>query len=134
MERSFKREFASLNGIFIFISEFLNAENIDEGVSFSINLAVEELFTNMVKYNTSSGNEISISIKRTGDSLVLELIDFDVDPFDPATIKEVELGQPIEDRQPGGLGLHLVKSVVDKVTYEYADRQMRVTVIKRLEN
>ena len=132
MQRSFKREFDSLNDVFPFISEFLDAEKIGEGVAFSINLAVEELFTNMVKYNTGSGNEISISVSKKGDTLVLDLVDFDVDPFDFDTAEEVQLDKPIEDRQPGGLGLHLVKSVMDKVTYEYANRRMKVTVIKRL--
>ncbi len=40
--------------------------------------------------------------------------------------------QPIEERKVGGLGLHLVKSIVDKITYEYKDRHMQVTIMKEL--
>jgi serine/threonine-protein kinase RsbW len=41
------------------------------------------------------------------------------------------LDAPVEERKPGGLGLHLVKSVVDRVTYEYRDREMRVSAEKQ---
>jgi len=44
----------------------------------------------------------------------------------------VETDQPIEERKAGGLGLHLVKSIVDKITYEYKDRRMQVTIMKEL--
>jgi anti-sigma regulatory factor (Ser/Thr protein kinase) len=42
-----------------------------------------------------------------------------------------KLDAPIEQRNPGGLGLHLVSSVVDRVTYEYQDRAMRVSAEKQ---
>ena len=133
MERKFKRDFDSLDEIFQFTNRFASTANIAESVAYAINLTVEELFTNMVKYNTSGGEEIEIGIERDGGRVVLTLVDHDVEPFDPATVGEVSVDQPIENRQPGGLGLYLVKSVVDKVSYEYEDRRMRITVVKNLE-
>jgi anti-sigma regulatory factor (Ser/Thr protein kinase) len=133
MEKGFRRDFGSLDQIFGFITDALSKEGANEGIAFSIKLAVEELFTNMVKYNTGASNEISISINNNDDTLVVALVDFDVDPFDPKSANEASIDEAIEDRRIGGLGLRLVRSVVDKITYEYKDRQMSVTLFKRLE-
>jgi anti-sigma regulatory factor (Ser/Thr protein kinase) len=133
MEQTFKRDIRSLEDIFAFIGRATFPRSVPDSVTFSINLAVEEIFTNMVKYNTSNNDEISISLVIDGKRAVIQLVDVDVDPFDPATREAVVLDKPLEDREIGGLGLHLVKSIVDKVAYEYQDRQMKVTVTKNLE-
>jgi anti-sigma regulatory factor (Ser/Thr protein kinase) len=133
MEQIFKRHFDSLDAVFAFVDRFVGNENVDRGVAFSVNLAVEEVFTNMVKYNTGAGNDIAIRIHTDEGAIVMQLVDSDVDPFDPASAPDAGIDRPMDDRTPGGLGLHLVKSVVDKVSYEYENRQMTVTVIKNLE-
>lgn len=133
MQQSFKRDFTALDEIFSFISQATSPRKVDESVTFTISLAVEEVFTNMVKYNTGNAQEISISLDVDSRRVVVQLIDGDVDPFEPSSQEAVIVDKPLQDRKIGGLGLHLVKSMVDKVTYEYKDRQMKVTVIKNLE-
>ena len=133
MEKKFQRDFKSLDGIFEFIGRFLTDNKIDESLAYSINLAVEELFTNMVRHNTGAGNAISIRMNTEVGRLVVTLVDEDVDPFDPSAVPEPDVDKGIEGRDIGGLGLHLVKSIVDKITYEYKNRQMRVTIEKNLE-
>lgn len=132
MEKTFQRDFTSLDGIFEFIGRFLTDNKIDESLAYSINLAVEELFTNMVRHNTGAGRAIAIHMNTEDGHLVVKLVDEDVDPFDPSRIPDVATDQPIEDRKVGGLGIHLVKSIVDKITYEYKDRRMQVTIMKEL--
>ncbi len=132
MEKKFDRGFQALDAIFEFVSTFVSRLKLDGGVAYSINLAVEELFTNMVKYNSGAGDRILIRVFKEPKTVVVELVDFNVDPFDPETVREVSTDAPIDERTPGGLGLHLVKSIVDKISYEYQDRQMKVTVVKRL--
>ena len=53
-------------------------------------------------------------------------------PFDPTKHDSVDIDQPIGERTPGGLGIHLVKKMMDEVIYEYADRSCKITLIKRL--
>jgi len=132
MEQSFTRNISALDQIFAFTGRFVHDEQLNKDVAFSIDLAVEELFTNMVKYNSGTTRDIAIAINRDGDDVVLQLVDFDVEPFDPTKSREVDTDQPLEARTPGGLGLHLVKSVVDRITYEYKDRTMKVTVSRSL--
>jgi serine/threonine-protein kinase RsbW len=133
MEKAFPRDYSSLDHIFGFITEVASDRTVDEKTMFSIKLATEELFTNMVKYNTGTGNEITIRIKIDKKAVTVELVDVDVDPFDPNTAVEAGVDGAVEDRQIGGLGLRLVRSVVDKLSYEYSNRKMTVTLSKQLE-
>ena len=133
MERSFERDFRALGEIFEFTGRFAESHKIQASLGNSINLIVEELFTNMVKYNTGAGHPIRIRLNVDDERLRIELIDEDVDRWDPAEAPDVHVDQLIEERRAGGLGLYLVRSIADELTYEYENRKMKVTVIKNLE-
>ena len=133
MEKAFKRDYSSLDDIFGFITEALVKAGANESVAFSMKLATEELFTNMVKYNSGPGNAITIRVDNIDGRLTVELVDEDVDPFDPSAADEASTDEAIEERRIGGLGLRLVRSVVDKISYEYKNRTMTVRLVKQLE-
>lgn len=133
MAKKFKRDLKSLDEIFKFINEFSAKTGVDESVVFTINLVVEELFTNMVKYTSENSNEILLELKKNEDDLIIHLTDFDVDPFDISKTAEVDTKQSLEERRVGGLGIHLVKQMIDKIEYEYKDRQSKIILIKHLE-
>ncbi len=134
MEKHFQRDIKSLDKIFEFICEFIAENKIDESTAFSINFAIEEIFTNMVKYNPENQNNISISLNKDGNKLILCLTDYDVGHFDITKLKEVDISQSLQERKAGGLGLHIVKQMVDEIDYEYKNRNSRITIIKHLEN
>ncbi len=98
-----------------------------------MNLAVEELFTNMVKHSPGGKNEVTIDFERNGDRLVVTLVDEDVEPFDVTSRPEVDTTQPLEERKVGGLGIHLVKHMVDELHYRSEDRRSIITIMKRME-
>ena len=133
MEKKFRRDISSLNDIFDFVHDFLILNHIDDAVRFSIDFMVEELFTNMVKYNPGNSNDILINITKIGSRLTLSLTDFDVDPFDLTKTAEVDVTRSLAERKVGGLGIHLVKKMVDDIDYEYVDRMSKITVTKNLE-
>ncbi len=133
MERSFRRSVDSLDGIFQFVSEFLASEGLENSNAFSLNLILEELFTNIVKYSTESDHEVLIAMDRSEDQLVLSLTDFDVDRFDITQAPEVDVDQPLRERTPGGLGIHFVRQMTDHISYEYEDRNSKITLTKRVE-
>ena len=132
----FRREVDALGDIFAFLAKFVDGHAIDEKTAFCINLVVEELFTNMVRHNQGGGDSIALGIERRDDQVFLELIDTDVEPFDPDTAEIPQVDAGIEERHPGGLGIYLVKKIVDELKYEYENegRRMRVMVTKALEN
>jgi serine/threonine-protein kinase RsbW len=136
MRRGFRREIEALDEVFRFLEDFYGEASVGEPAAFTINLVVEELFTNMVRHNAGGGAEIELDIERAGDCLQLELVDSGVERFDPATVPRPAVDADLAHRRPGGLGLYLVQTMVDDVSYSYEPetRRMRVRVSKRLES
>lgn len=125
------RKISALDELFAFLQARLPRGASDEETAFCVNLAAEELFTNMVRHSDGRGDHILLELEVTEPRIFFRLTDYDVAPFDPRSISAPTLDAPIEDRKPGGLGLHLVSSVVDRVTYEYQDCAMRVSAEKQ---
>jgi len=132
----FRREIEALGEVFAFLETFVDGQEVDEKTAFCINLVVEELFTNMVRHNEGGGDQITVSIERQDNRVHLELVDTDVEPFDPETVEAPPVDAGIDERRPGGLGIFLVQSMVDDLNYDYEPegRRMRITVTKTLEN
>ena len=132
MLRTFKKEFESLEAVFHFAKEFFDQQGLEPEALFPVYLALEEYFTNMVKYNASSRQDVALDLKKEGDYLVASLSDRDVEPFDVTRVGDVPVDQPLEQRRAGGLGLYLARQMVDRVDYHYADRTSTVTIYKKI--
>ena len=117
-----------------FLQEAVDQLDLDAGSSFILNMAVEELFTNMVKYNGNGADDILIGVDREADWMTIRLVDFDSEPFDLSEAGEVDTSAPLHARKPGGLGIHLVKRFMDEVMYEYKERKTTIRLGKRLTN
>lgn len=130
--RSFKRSVASLEEIFAFTSETFSLQQLDARLLPAVDLALEELFTNMVKYGKTSAAEVRLDLSRVPNGVEVTLTDRDVDFFDVTRAGEVDVTLPIEQRTPGGLGLHLTKQMVDFIEYQYLEesRTSRITFRK----
>ena len=131
MERSFPRELNSLGPLFGFVGDFAFAHGLDDGTAFTVNLAVEEVFTNMVKYG-GGGDEVTVAIELHGDDLVVELVHPGAIPFDADKQGKVDVEEALAGRTPGGLGLHLVRNVMDGVVYTHHGDCARITLTKHL--
>lgn len=134
MEKKFPRDINSLKQIFDFASKFIEQNKLKEDIAFSLNLVIEELFTNMVKYHPGNANDILITIAKDSNKLIISLTDYDVEPFDITDTKDVNPNQSLEERRIGGLGLYFVMKMMDNVTYQYKDRQSKITLIKQLRD
>ena len=91
---------------------------VDEGVVTAINLALEEIVTNVISYAYHDGGDHRILIDVTlMDGVFTARIEDDGVPYDPLARDPPELDVPLEERRIGGLGVHLVKNLMDDVTY-----------------
>jgi len=130
MHRQFARDYDSLTAIYEFAEEILAANEIAEAVRFPVHLAMEELFTNMVKYSPDSDAEISVDVVVNEGAVTVTLTEDDVDEFDVTRPSNVDTSAPLAERTPGGLGLHLLQNIVDKLEYDYHNRRSRVIFTK----
>jgi anti-sigma regulatory factor (Ser/Thr protein kinase) len=132
MERRFLRTVDALEDVFGLISGFAARYRLDASVAFQLNVAIEELFVNMVKHNLGGGEEILISMMKDGDKIIVTLTDSGVEAFDITKADVYDTRQMLADRPIGHLGIHLVRKMVDEIEYNYEDRQSRITLIKNL--
>ena len=134
MRKKFRKSITALEDITKFVAEFARRHRVNQEFTNSINLAIEEIFVNMVQHNPETKDDILISIDIEGKMLAICLADRDRHSFDVTEFEAVELRKPIHERRGGGMGLHLVKSLMDDVKYEYADGYSRIWMFKQLEN
>jgi anti-anti-sigma factor len=127
--RTFKRSVDSLEEIFAFTAEAFAAHQMDARLLPVVDLALEELFTNVVKYSRTTGVEVRVDMTRVPSGVEVTLTDYDVDFFDVTRTGDVDVSLPAEQRTPGGLGLHLIRKMVDFIEYQYLEesRTSRIT-------
>lgn len=94
-------------------------------------LAVEEVITNIIIHGYKKmGYEIHLSCRFTGNRIEIEIAD-SAPPFDPFSIPEPELDTDIDERRIGGLGIYLVRHVMDEISYRYENGRNILTLEKR---
>lgn len=127
MERKFDRSFAELENIVAMTEAVFMDAGLDSSMRNVVDLAVEELFVNMVNYNTETSHQISIAMQAYDNGIDVSLTDYDVERFDPTLAGQANVDAPLEERTPGGLGLFLVLKMVDSIQYQYRNRQSKIT-------
>ena len=132
MQHSFERTLNSLNLVFDFLNEFVKSHDIDQHAAFELQLAVEEVFTNLTKYNQGS-SPILLLLDKQDDKLTITIQDSDSDNFDITKPPPVDTHAPLEKRRAGGLGLFLVHKVMDQVEYQYENKVSTITLVKKIK-
>jgi phosphoserine phosphatase RsbU/P len=126
-----QRRIDALESIFDFSARCWAAHGLPPALQMAVDFVLEELFTNMVKYGGGAQPiEITLRVIPNGIEAVIE--DPDADPFDPAAVPDADVSLPAAQREAGGLGLHLIRRMVDSIEHRYtaADRRSRFTFTK----
>ena len=116
-----------------FVEDFSDSNGWPVALNFKIKLILEEIVLNALNYG-HPGKETNVSLKLidNGQNISIEIID-DGRPFDP--LKEAPIPNTdalLEDRPIGGLGVHLVKTIVSEISYERINDEntIRISVNK----
>lgn len=116
-------------------SEFTNQCDIPMALAMQVNLVFDELLNNIISYAYPDHDirEIEIHVEYSNERLLISIKD-DGLPFNPFEQAEVDTTQSVEEREIGGLGIHLVKNVMDEVTYARSDDTNIVTLVREIES
>ena len=132
MQKTYSRNFDQIQEIVTDTERFFEQEKIDESLRMKVDLSLEELFVNMVNYNTETDRDILIEMYPIEKGVEVSLTDYDVERFDPTRAVEVDIDAPLTERTPGGLGLYLVLKMADSIHYEYHERKSKITFTNRV--
>ncbi len=117
----------------IFVDEACEAAELDMSTTIKMNLAIEEAVVNVMSYaypNDIKG-AVDIDALVTDDELKFVISDKGT-PFDPTQQAEVDTSLSAEERTIGGLGIHLIRQIMDTIHYEHTDDRNVLTLSKKL--
>ena len=116
-----------------FVDEVCEIVGFDMSTTMSLNLALEEAVVNVMSYAYPTGKTGNVNIEAMANEKRLKFVISDWGtPFDPTAEKEVDTTLSAEERPIGGLGIHLVRQIMDSINYERIDGMNVLTLRKKL--
>ena len=129
-----KSHLSELDALCQKLEKFGQSMGLSKKCIFEANLALDELFTNIISYGFEDKNEhsIRITISLQNDKLVVNIEDDGI-PFNPTEVEAPDLECTIEDCRIGGLGIHLAKNLMDEVCYQRCNDKNILTLKKNIK-
>ena len=112
------------------LAEWVDTLGIPAELNMPVNLALEEVVSNVMLYaypNQKSG-QVFVEFNRLASRLIFTVSDSGI-PFDPTQQKEADVTLSAEEREIGGLGIHLVRKLMDEIHYERSDGKNVLTLV-----
>ena len=118
-----------------FVEQTCEAVGFDMATTMQLNLALEEAVVNVINYGYPNGTKGDILIEAQANDQRLKFIITDSGvPFDPTAKEEVDTTLSAEERPIGGLGIHLVRKIMDSINYERHNGHNVLTLRKKINN
>lgn len=117
-----------------FLEECAEAWSLSMPLTMSLNLVLEEAFTNIVQYgyNDKGKREIELLLEKKGQEVMITLID-DGQFFDPTAQEDPDTGLAVEDRPIGGLGIFLIRKTMDDISYYEKGGKNHLVMTKKIQ-
>ena len=130
-----KNDIAEVDKLSEFQKTVYEKMGMEKSLSRQMQLAVEEAVVNVIDYAYTKGTEgiIEVNIMSDGHRMKVRIMDSGV-PFDPTAKEKADTSLSAEDRQIGGLGILLVRELMDAINYEHADGKNILTLTKIIDN
>ena len=115
------------------VDELASTHHLAPDVVADVNVALDEVLTNIISHGYDDGgvHEIRIRLTVDEDAIEAEVLD-DGRPFNLTSMPAPDLGAPLRERRVGGLGIHFVRNLMSEVTYSRAGDRNRLLLKKRL--
>ncbi len=126
---------AILENLHLFLEyaiQFAKDSGINDVNLSRIELAIEETIVNIINYSsTKNTTEIEMNCELRNSAVIIEVADNGT-PFNPLEKEDPDISIPIEDREIGGLGIFLIKNIMDDVHYKRTDDHNILTLEKNI--
>ncbi len=115
------------------VERFGADHHLSDDVVMNVNLVLDELVSNVIRYGQASDGEdaIGVSLALDGGLLTIDIADDGI-AFNPIGAKPPDLDLPITERPVGGLGLHIVKALTETIDYRRDHDRNRLTMTMRV--
>ena len=128
-----KNDFCELDLLCRNLEQFGESHGLSKNCKLDLNLVLEELLTNIISHGYADEGEhyIQITISHENGMLVV-CVEDDGIPFNPVAAEAPDIKSPLEAREIGGLGIHLIKQVMDDILYERVGNRNILTLKKMI--
>ncbi len=132
-ELTIKNDIEELNRLALFIEELGERRGFDMALVMNLNIALEEVVSNIILYAYSqrADEEIVIRCSEVDNSLIFTISDSGV-AFDPTQVDEADVTLSAEERRIGGLGIFLVRQIMDEVKYKRVESENILIITKKI--
>jgi anti-sigma regulatory factor (Ser/Thr protein kinase) len=133
VELRLANDLADLAGLADRVERFGAEQDLPANVVNAINVVLDEAVSNAINHGYDAGvrGEIAVRLRRGADRVEVEVED-DGRPFDPLQVPPPDLTLPLERRPIGGLGVHLIKNLMDEVSYAHQHGRNVLKMAKHL--
>ena len=117
-----------------FVEEELSRHDCPQRALYQIEVAIEEILVNIVNYaglSNEDGVEVRCEVCDEPLSVVIQFLDGGV-PFDPLATEDPDTSPEANEEREGGLGIFMVKQMMDSVSYAYEGGKNTLTILKNL--
>ena len=129
-----KNEISEINKLTVFIEELSEELVLTPEITFNLNLVLEEAVSNVIyyAYGEEKQKEISLTAKMSENNLIFVLTDSGKE-FDPTKVPSADITLSAEEREIGGLGIFLIRQIMNLVEYQRIDGKNVLTMGKQLK-
>ena len=127
--RIFKADVKELDNLFEYSSTLLEVLGFKRRDITMINTALEEVFVNVAHYAYEGDGEVEVSLSNDKNKVIFVFRDSGK-PFNPLEREDPKIDASSEEREVGGLGIYMVKTIMDETFYEYKDNHNVLTLVK----
>ncbi len=134
LEIKLSNKLSELDGFNQALAEFGRQHGLPDKVMHDLNLALEEILTNIISYGYTDKleHDIKVRLRVEPGEIGIEVED-DGQPFNPLEAPEADTTKPLEERAIGGLGIHLVRKLMDGLEYKRQGDRNFLTVKKKTQ-
>lgn len=132
-ELNFKNDEQELSRVAAFMEAVCDELQLDAHLSMKLQVALEEMVTNVIYYAYPEGTRAEISLTAESDGKELAFVLSDTGkPFDPTAKEDADIEVNPMDREQGGMGILIVKNIMNEVSYQRIGDTNQLTMKKKL--